>query len=79
MPARVKTFAPSTVLAAAMLARRAGQPAEVVAPALGVHLSTLLRLERGYAPSAPTVLKLARWLGWTMEQVMEAANLAPPP
>jgi hypothetical protein len=37
------------------------------------------RLERGtHRPSYDSAVKLARWLGWTVEQVMEAAA-APPP
>lgn len=40
---------------------------------------TLSRLERGtHRPSYDTAVKLARWLGWTVEQVMEAAS-APAP
>lgn len=41
----------------------------------GVPHTTLSRLERGtHRPSADTALVLARWLGWTMEQVMAAAD-----
>lgn len=43
--------------------------------ATGIPRSTLGRLELGtHAPSADTALALARWLGWTMEQVMEASK-----
>ena len=43
----------------------------------GVPGSTLTKIERGaHRPSYDTALKLARWLGWTVEQVMEAAGEA---
>ena len=36
--------------------------------------TTLSRIERGtHAPSVATALALAKWLGWSVEQVIEAA------
>lgn len=46
---------------------------------VGVSYVTLSGLERGtHRPSADTARKLARWLGWTMEQVFEASGKPPP-
>jgi DNA-binding XRE family transcriptional regulator len=46
-----------------------------------VHFSTLAKLERGaHNPSIDTTIALARWLGWSAEQVIEAARTpATPP
>ena len=75
MPRRSASFSPPTLLAVALVSRRDGRKlAEVVAEAQ-VPSTTLSHLERGtHLPSADTALKLARWLGWSMEQVMEAAK-----
>lgn len=44
------------------------------AQAAGVPRATLSRLERGtHRPSYDTAVKLARWLGWTVEEVMAGA------
>ena len=41
---------------------------------LGVAQTTLSGVERGsHTPSPDTAMKLAAWLGWTLEQVYEAA------
>ena len=64
---------PKTALGAAIRARRV-TTGEATAEQLGISKVTLYRLERGdHSPTASTALKLARWLGWTMEQVVEAA------
>jgi DNA-binding XRE family transcriptional regulator len=58
-----------------MQAHRAGDSLRDVAPALGVSNVTLSRIERGVvSPSLPTARALARWLGWTLEQVLDAAE-----
>lgn len=62
-----------------MRAARGVEDQDAIGVKLGVSRPTLSRLERGtHQPSADTALKLARWLGWSMEQVMEAAK-APAP
>lgn len=41
----------------------------------GLPHTTLSRLERGtHRPSADTARKLATWLGWTVEEVLDAAD-----
>lgn len=58
-----------------MRAKRGNQSLQQAAGDAGVPFSTLSRIERGtHAPSADTALALARWLGWSMEQVMEASK-----
>lgn len=65
---------PSTSLGRAIQARRGARASAEVAPEVGVDYSTLLRFERGtHRPSYDTAVKLAVWLGWTVEQVMSAA------
>lgn len=71
--------APITALGAHLVQVRAARSLEVVAAEVGVAFITLSRLERGtHAPSLATALKLAKWLGWTVEQVVEAAGRAAP-
>lgn len=71
---------PSTALGVALQERRAGRTSAEVAPAIGVDSSTLLRFERGAnRPTYDTAVKLAAWLGWTVEQVMAAAVAPAPP
>lgn len=42
---------------------------------MGVSYMTLSSIERGaHRPSVDTAVKLARWLGWTVERVIEAAT-----
>lgn len=42
---------------------------------LEIYRNTYYRLERGtHRPSYDTAKKLAAWLGWTTDQVMEAAG-----
>ncbi|MCA9794002.1 MAG: helix-turn-helix transcriptional regulator [Candidatus Eremiobacteraeota bacterium] len=66
---------PPTRLAQAIRRCREGRPQRDVAPDIGINRSTLARIERGtHQPSAATALKLAPWLGWTVEQVLRAAQ-----
>lgn len=54
-------------------------PSERLAQELGLAQSSVSRLERGAArPSTDTARALARWLGWSMEQVIEAADQPAP-
>ena len=63
-----------TALGTTMRAKRGDSPGEDAATALGIERGTYYRLERGtHAPSLTTAQALARWLGWTLEQVYEAA------
>lgn len=66
---------PSTALGVAIQAKRAGMTQESAALALGLSGVTLSRLERGaHRPTADTAVVLAKWLGWSVEQVIEAAK-----
>jgi DNA-binding XRE family transcriptional regulator len=66
---------PTTALGAAIQARREGRSSITAGQEVGVTHSTMLRLERGTVrPSADTARSLANWLGWTMEQVLDAAD-----
>lgn len=68
---------PPTALAVALRARREkqGQTQREAAPLIGIDRATLARMERGtHAPSVDTALALARWLGWPLESVLEAAR-----
>lgn len=50
-----------------------------IAEELATTATTLSRLERGTnRPSADTAILLARWLGWSVEQVLEAAKTPAP-
>lgn len=64
----------STVLGDAIKAKRGERSLPVVGRELGVSHQTVLRLERGHEPSLSTAQALAKWLGWTLEQVAEAAE-----
>ena len=58
-----------------MRVRRDGSTGEEAAEILGVFRNTYYRLERGtHRPSFDTARKLAAWLGWTTDQVMDAAD-----
>jgi hypothetical protein len=62
-----------------MQSKRGTTPSTVVAPEVGLSHSAWLRLEGAvHRPSVDTARKLARWLGWTVEQVLDAAE-APAP
>lgn len=66
---------PKTRLGAAIRTAREGKTAQEVAESIGLTQSLLSRLEQGKnQPTTETALILARWLGWTMEQVVEAAK-----
>lgn len=63
-----------TALGAAIRARRSGRQVDAAAE-LGVSRSTLAEAERGtHAPSLATARALARWLGWSLEDVLDAAE-----
>ncbi len=69
----------TTVLGEAIRARRSGVSQEDSADEAMVPRGTLSRIERGVSkPSAETARALARWLGWTIEEVLDAAE-APNP
>lgn len=71
--------APKTQLGLALIERRGDASLFAVEAETGLTYTTLSRLERGaHRPSADTALKLARWLGWTMEEVMAAADQPTP-
>lgn len=66
---------PSTRLGQAMQARRGDSPLRDVAVELGVANTTLSHLERGtHRPSLDTARKLAVWLSWSIEEVVQAAE-----
>lgn len=66
---------PRTKLGAAIRKQRGARDQEDQAREIGLSRPTLSRLERGtHRPSADTALALARWLGWTVEEVLEAAT-----
>jgi DNA-binding XRE family transcriptional regulator len=51
-----------------------------VAKLVGIPQATLSRLERGkHRPNTDTARKLAAWLGWSLEQVLDAAEAPAPP
>ena len=51
---------------------------EEAAREAGLTQITLSRSERGsHAPSTTTALALAKWLGWSVEAVLEAAARPP--
>jgi len=65
----------TTALGIALRERRESLSTHEAAAAIGITQATLSRVERGaYRPSVLTALALSRWLGWTMEQVLEAAS-----
>lgn len=62
-----------------MIAKRAGRQQREIAAELGMSDATISRLERGLnQPTAPAARALARWLGWTTDQVLDAAEQAAP-
>lgn len=66
-------------LGAAVRQNRADRSQGELAAELQVTAQTVSRLERGsHQPSLDTAVKLARWLGWTVEQVVEAAGQPAP-
>ena len=75
MPRRRAT--PTTALAAAIQARRGASKLRDIADEVGISWATLARLERGGGvQKIATRSAVARWLGWTEEQVIEAVKTA---
>ena len=75
-------LSPTNALGAAIRARRSAAGQTATAADIGVARTTLAQIERGeFTPSINTALALARWLGWSVEQVIEAARTpaTPPP
>lgn len=65
----------TTALGVALRDRRGPAGQVATAAAIGIPHTTLSRIERGaHAPSAATARKLARWLGWSVERVLDAAE-----
>ena len=76
MPRRRAT--PTTALAAAIQARRGASKLRDIADEAGLSWATLARLERGGGvQKSATRLAVAWWLGWTEEQIADAAKTAP--
>lgn len=70
---------PRTALGVALRARRGTTIGAVAAAGLGLDHDHYYRLERGtHRPTYDTAVKLAAWLGWTVEQVMTAASQPAP-
>lgn len=68
-----------TKLGAELVARRGEASLESVSGEMSMAYQTLSRLERGtHRPSADTARALARWLGWTTDQVLDAADQPAP-
>ena len=58
-----------------MQAKRGATPGRDVAIEIGIDPAVFYRLETGKrGPSAQTARALARWLGWTTDQVLDAAE-----
>ena len=71
---------PTTALGAAMRARRGARHGHEVAAELGIDRTGYHRIEIGSRGPAPeTAMKLARWLGWPLEEVFAAARRPPGP
>lgn len=65
----------TTTLGKAIREHRGALTLREVGEALDVSHATLGRIERGaHAPSVDTAIALARWLGWSVEQVIKAAR-----
>ena len=75
MPRRRAT--PTTALAAAIQAKRGTSKLRDIADEAGLSWATLARLERGGGvQKIATRSAVARWLGWTEDQVIEAVRTA---
>ena len=62
-----------------MQRRRGSVTGDIAAKEAGLSEATYYRLERGArGPSAQQARALARWLGWTTDQVLDAAEQAAP-
>ena len=67
--------APVSQLGVAIQLQRADESVHAAGDRLGLNGTTLARLERGVGrPSYDTAVKLAAWLGWTVEQVMRGSS-----
>jgi len=79
----VKRRPPQTHLTAAIRERRGERPLRIAAAEIGCAIATLCALELDrLRPASELASKLAPWLGWTVEQVFEAAQQParePPP
>lgn len=76
MPRRRAT--PTTALAAAIQAKRGNAKLRNIADEARLSWATLARLERGGGvQKIATRMAVARWLGWTEEQVANAVRTAP--
>lgn len=63
-----------TALGVAIRARRGDRGQVLAEEESGIPHTTLSRIERGaHAPSADTARALARWLGWSTDEVLDAA------
>jgi DNA-binding XRE family transcriptional regulator len=70
-----RPHAPQTRLGQDLRQRRGDLSQDVVAAEIGIPAATLSRVERGtHTLSLSTARALAAWLGWTLEQVLEAAE-----
>lgn len=68
-----------TALSLALRQQRGEAPLRPAARALGISHVTLLQLERGQRkPGLELALRLARWLGWSAEQVLAASSTFTP-
>jgi len=66
---------PTTVLAVAVQQKRGDRHLRDAGAELGLADTTLSRIERGtHLPSLETALALARWLGVSVERVVEMAG-----
>lgn len=66
---------PRTRLGTAIRAHRGDSSLRSVSDSAGIPWATLARIERGQnGPTYDTARALAAWLGWTLEQVFEAAE-----
>lgn len=74
MGRRPKDFTAPTRLAAALIARRGPSDVKQAAPEIGISFSSLARIERGGLPALETADRIARWLGWTLDDVHLAAK-----
>ena len=75
MPRRRAT--PTTALAAAIQAKRGNAKLRDIADEAGLSWATLARLERGGGvQKIATRSAVAKWLGWSEEQVADAVKTA---
>lgn len=66
---------PTTRLGQAMAAHRGNNSGRDAAAEIGIDSAAYHRIETGTrGPSGPTARALARWLGWTTDQVLDAAE-----